>query len=376
MKKLIYLDNNATTPLDPHVIHAMTRSLKQDFGNPSSSHVVGRHIRGLLDDARRSIASYLGVKPRELVFTSGGTEAINTVIRGLTKGCLPGHIVTSSVEHSAVFNTVQEMERLGWNVTFVAPGLWGAITPDAVRAAMTSHTVLIAVMAVNNETGVKTDVEGIAQVAMEAGIPLFVDGVALLGKETFTIPMGVSAMAFSAHKLHGPKGIGLLYTRNRLKLPALITGGGQEFGMRAGTENIVGIVGFATAIERLREEQVSAMPRVLQLRDRLESGIMGRCSDVIVNGEGPRVANTTNLAFSGVDGEALLINLDQSGVAVSHGSACTSGALEPSRILVNMGVPLELARSSMRFSLSRFTTEEEIDAVIEIVAAQVARLRQ
>ncbi len=375
MKHPIYLDNNATTALDPQVLQAMTHSLKNDYGNPSSSYSAGRQARGVVDEARREMASYLGVKPRELIFTSSGTEAVNMAIRGTCAGRLPGHIVTSSVEHSCVFNTVQAMEQLGWQATFLAPGSYGAVDPDAVRDAMTKHTAFIAIMAVNNETGVKSDIEGIAAVAREAGVPLLVDGVAWMGKEPFTIPLGVSFMSFSAHKLHGPKGIGLLVMRGRDKLTPLLTGGHQEFGLRAGTENVAGIVGFATAVELLRRELPHAAERMGYLRDRFEEGLLSACSDVVVNGVGLRVPNTSNVAFLGVDGESLLINLDQAGVEASHGSACATGALEPSRILVNMGIPLEQARSSLRFSLSRFTTEKEIDTALHIITEQVRRLR-
>ncbi len=367
----IYLDNNSTTMMAPYVIQKMTHVLQNHYGNPSSAHSFGRDSRALIDEARRSIATYLGVKPREIIFTSSGTEAINLAIRGICQGHTQGHIVTSSVEHAAVFNTVQAMESAGWLCTFVAPGLYGAITADAIRAAITPNTALIAVMAVNNETGVKTDIDAIAALAEENGIPLFVDGVALLGKETFIIPSGVSMMAFGAHKLHGPKGIGCLVLRSRLKLSSFITGGGQESNLRAGTENVAAIVGFAAAVELLRTELPLASENMRKLRDQLEQGIRNKHPGVVVNGEGPRVVNTTNLAFKGVDGESLLINLDQAGVAVSHGSACTSGALEPSRILMNMGVSLELARSSMRFSLSRFTTQQDIERTIEIVCANI-----
>jgi cysteine desulfurase len=230
-------------------------------------------------------------------------------------------------------------------------------------------------MAVNNETGVKSDIDGIAQIAKEAGIPLLVDGVALMGKESFAIPAGVSAMTFSGHKFHGPKGAGILCLRMRQKLPPLLVGGGQEFGMRAGTENLPAIVGLAAAVDILRAELPEVVKKIAELRDRLEAGILQTCADVVVNGTGPRVCNTTNLAFLGIDGESLLINLDQSGVEVSHGSACASGALEPSRILLNMGIPLDRARSSLRFSLSRFTTQQEVDRCVELVAEHVARLR-
>jgi len=371
----IYLDHNATTPLAPEVVEVMTEHLHQVFANPSSPHQLGRQAKALLVRARREVASYLGVRPREVVFTASGTEATNLFIRGYCSDRPPGHMITSSVEHSCVYTTVQAMENAGWTADFVAPGLHGAITAESVEAALRPETSLIAVMAVNNETGVKTDLDALAALAAERGIALFVDGVAWLGKEELHVPRGVTALSFSGHKIHGPKGVGILTLRQKVKLAPHITGGGQEFGLRGGTEDLLSIVGLAQAVQLLRTELPDATRRMQKLRDRLEQGIVEACSHVQVNGSGPRIANTCNLAFDGVDGESLLINLDQEGVAVSHGSACSTGALEPSRILINMGIPLERARSSLRFSLSRYTTEEEIDRAVRIVAEQVHRLR-
>lgn len=375
MNKNIYLDNNATTPLDPEVMQAMLPCLKNDFGNPSSAYTLGRQARASIDRARKEIASYLGVRSREIIFTSGATEAINMVIKGICQNRQPGHIISSSIEHSAVFSTLQEMERAGWSVTFLAPGLQGAISAEAIQEAITPNTALIAIMAVNNETGVKSDIETIAAIAQEFAVPLLVDGVALFGKEMFTMSPGITAMAFSGHKFHGPKGTGFLSIRGRAKIGPLISGGGQEFGLRAGTENVAGIVGVAKAVELVRRELPAATERMRYLRDYFEKGVIDSCQDVVVNGRGPRVCNTSNLAFLGVDGESLLINLDQQLLAASHGSACSTGALEPSRVLTNMGVPLMQARSSIRFSLSRFTTEEEIESAIEIVSSCVKRLK-
>jgi cysteine desulfurase len=236
-------------------------------------------------------------------------------------------------------------------------------------------TKLIVLMAVNNETGVKSDIEAIAAIAEESNVPFVVDGVALLGKEPFTIPSGVSAVAFSGHKLHAPKGSGMVFIRKRVKCTPLLFGGAQEFQRRAGTENLAAILGLAEAIRLLEVELPSATKRMQALRDRLEEGIISSISDVTINGEAPRVVNTSNLSFEGVDGESLLMSLDLNGVAVSHGSACSSGSLEPSRILLNMGIPRARARSSIRFSLSRFTTRDEIERCIEIVIDVVGRLR-
>ena len=375
MSTRIYLDNNATTPIDPRVLAVLEEDLRVNYGNPSSIHSIGQESRKRLAQAKHSLASFFQIKPTELVFTSSGTEAINMVIRGLFQTNSHGHILTSSVEHSAVYATVKAMEELGVDATFLAPGLWGAITPESVRAAIRPDTRLIALMAVNNETGVKTDIESIAAIAQETRIPFLVDGVALLGKEFFTIPAGVSAMCFSGHKLHAPKGVGFAILRKNLNLSQLITGGNQENGHRGGTENVSGIVALAKAIELLHAELPEASKRMQRLRDHLESQLLAKLSDVVVNGQGPRVVNTTDLSFARVEGETLLTALDMEGVAASHGSACASGALEPSRILLNMGISREMARSSIRFSLSRFTTEQEIEECISIVVRLVNKLR-
>jgi cysteine desulfurase len=375
MRSKIYLDNNASTPLDLRVLAVIEEDLRNNYGNPSSSHSLGQESRKRLTQAKHSIAVFFKMKPSEIVFTSGGTEALNMVIRGLFQSNTTGHIVTSSVEHSCVYATVKAMEAAGTQATFLSPGLWGAVTFDAVKAALRPDTRLIALMAVNNETGVKTDIESIAALAEERGIPFLVDGVALLGKELFTIPSGISAICFSGHKLHAPKGIGLAIIRKSLKLTPLLTGGNQENGLRGGTENITGIVALAKAIELLNEELPLASQHMQKLRDHFEAVLLSKLPNVHINGQGPRVVNTSDLSFDGVEGETLLTALDMEGVAASHGSACASGALEPSRILLNMGIPREQARSSVRFSLSRFTTEQEIEDCLEIVIRVVNRLR-
>lgn len=370
----IFLDNNATTGVDPRVLEAMLPCLSTMPANPSSAHYFGQEARNKLSRVRHEIAEFFQVKPTELIFTSGGTESLNMIFRGLFGFSPRGHIISSNVEHSSVFKTLQVLEKLGCKVTYLPAGLWGVVKPEAVQAAITSDTSLIALGAVNNETGVQCDIEAIAKIAENAHITFVVDAVALLGKEPFSIPNGVSAMAFSAHKLHGPKGIGLAFIRSSLKLQPLLTGGDQEYSKRAGTENLPGILGFAEAIKCLKEELPGASLHMQSLRERLEKGLKDNLQDVLINGQGPRICNTANLSFPGADGESLLISLDRAGIAVSHGSACSSGALEPSRILINMGLSQQQARSSIRFSLSRWTTEQEIDtcvnAVVEIVSRQ------
>lgn len=353
----IYLDNNATTELDPRVLDAIISELKSGPSNPSSIHSLGRAAHARLMKARQLIADFLGVRSDELVFTGSGTEAINLAILGLkTKG----HIVTTKIEHASVFHTIESLSN---PITYVPVREEGHVRLSDVEEAITLKTNLIVMSAVNSETGVKNPIAEIAVLAMRYGIPLIVDGVALLGKEEFQVPEGVSAMAFSAHKIHGPKGVGLLFVRKSSNFTPLFLGGGQEQMRRPGTENLPGIIGFAKAIELLKTELPDAIPRMKRLRDLLETGL----KNIRINGRGPRVCNTSSITFFGKDGEDLLIKLDQMGIAASMGSACSSGALRPSRVLLEMGIPKKEALSTLRFSLSRFTTEDEIHEVIQIL---------
>lgn len=356
----IYLDNNATTELDPRVLEAMLLDLKGAPSNPSSVHAFGREAKSRLLKARETIAQCLNVRPNEILFTSGGTESLNTLIRGAFMQGQRGHIITSDIEHSAVYNTVQLLEKKGHKASYLKAGLTGAISVNDLQEALTKETRLIVLSAVNSETGVKNEIEAVAAIAEQAKIPFVVDAVALLGKEPFTIPRGVSALAFSGHKLHGPKGVGMSWVHSSFKCEPLLTGGDQEYGKRAGTENLSGILGLAKAIELLSIELPIATERMRKLRDMLETELQKKLGRVHVNGTGPRVVNCSNLAFEGCEGEELLMQLDLKGIAVSHGSACASGALEPSRVLTQMGIPPALARASLRFSLSRLTTEAEI----------------
>lgn len=376
MKKRIYLDNNASTALDPSVLDVMISDLQTGLGNPSSIHAWGQEARNVVTKARRSICSYLRVKPSEFFFTSGGTESLNMAIKGILGDQQRGHIITSNVEHACVYNTVKNFEESGWDVSYLSASAWGAVTAEAVQAAIKPQTRLLVLMAVNNETGVKTDISALARLAKEARIPFIVDGVAWLGKEQFVIPEGVSAMCFSAHKFHGPKGVGGLYLKNTPSFKPFIVGGGQENNRRGGTENVNGIVGFAEAVRLLEKELPMAHMHMQSLTDLLIQGLNAELSDVVINGQGPRICNTVNISFEGVEGESLLMNLDLAGIAVSHGSACSSGALEPSRILLNMGIPMSTASTSIRFSVSRMNTKEEIETTVQIVKEIVLNLRK
>lgn len=371
----IYLDYNASTPLDPRVLEVLIKELEEEQGNPSSVHFYGKQCHHKLEQSRQLIARFFKVKPHEVIFTSGGTEGAALLIQGVIFRNPTGHIISSGTEHSCVYQTLRELSKRGSQVTFLPTGEWGAVHPEAVEKSIGPQTCLITLMAVNNETGVKTDIEAIAAIAQKARIPFIIDGVAWLGKETIQLPAGVSAAFFSGHKIHAPKGIGFCICRSSLKLSPLFWGGNQEFNRRAGTENLPGIIALAEAIALLEQKQDEFIQHMRQMRDLLENELLQRLPNVVVNGKGPRICNTSNLTFLGLDGETLLINFDLEGVSASHGSACVSGALEPSRILLEMGIPLTQAQSSLRFSVGRSTTEEEIRQAVAIIVRTVERMQ-
>lgn len=369
MAHQIYLDNNATTQLDPNVLQAMLQELQGPPANPSSIHELGQRAKQLLRASREKVARFFGVKPEEILFTSGGTEAINYFLRGLK-----GHVVSTKIEHSAIFHTLQLKEDV--RVSYVPVGLFGAPMPEDIERAILPETCAIVLSACNSETGVKIDLPRIAAIAEAKGIPLFIDAVAYIGKEYLTLHPGITAVAMSAHKLHGPKGVGALYLKGGFKLPSLLTGGPQEQMRRAGTENLAGILGFAQALQIVSNTQEQITSHLSHLQARLEAGLKANIPDLIVHGTGPRICNTSNLAFPDVDGETLLMQLDLAGIRASHGSACNSGHVEPSRILTEMGITRKEARSSIRLSLSRMNTVEEVDCAIETISQVVAKLRE
>jgi len=364
-----YFDHNATTPVSPEVFQAMAPLMTTVFGNASSIHQFGQEARSELDRARRSVAAMLGAKAEEIVFTGGGTEADNTAIFGAG-----GHVVTTTVEHPAVLQACQQLPE----VTFVDVDNRGLVDPQAVRAAIRRDTKLISVMHVNNELGVIQPVREIAEIAHAAGVWFHSDGVQAMGKIPVNVgELGVDLYSVSAHKIYGPKGMGALYIRKGTELRPLLYGGPHERKMRAGTENVAGAVGFGRAAEWVIGESGAEAARQSILRDRLEHGILASIAGAHVNGSGvPRVGNTSNIRFDGIDSEPLLIALDLKGFAVSSGSACSSGATEPSHVLAAIGLTREQARSSVRFSLGRANTEEQIDALIEAVTQVVSRLRK
>jgi cysteine desulfurase len=375
----VYLDHNATTPVLPAVLEAMTTVFRDDFGNASSVHAFGQAAKRRLEEARRQVAHALGAQPNEIVFTSGGTEADNLAILGLVRyDTRPvKHVITSAIEHPAVLETCAQLEREGVEVTRVPVNSQGLVDPDDVRRALRRETVLITIMHANNELGTIQPIAEIARLAREAGVWMHSDGVQALGKTPVDVnELGVDLYSISAHKIYGPKGVGALFVRQGVPLGRIQFGGHHERDRRPGTENVPGAVGLAAAISLMQSDFEQETARLARLRDRLEQGILERIPNVSVNGRGaPRVPNTSNICFRGVDGEALLIALDLAGFAVSSGSACSSGASEPSHVLTAIGLDRKNARASLRFSLGRLNTEDQIEALIEAVAEAVARLR-
>ena len=350
----------------------MLADLKGPPANPSSVHWYGQQARNLLNTARRQAAHFFKAKPEEIVFTSGGTESINLMLNSLpTKG----HLITTAIEHSSVYRTIQSLEAQGLSVTYIPVSLWGAPLIEQIAAAIRSDTCAMIFSASNGETGVKIDLPAIAHLAEKHQISLLLDAVSYIGKESLPLLPGISAIAISGHKFHAPKGIGLLYQRSSFKLKPLLKGGAQEYQKRAGTENLAGILGIGEALQILEESQEEITQQILSLRLHFENGLKREIPDIIIHGDGPRISNTSNIAFLGVNGETLLMHLDLVGIAASHGSACSSGALEPSRVLTQMGIDTKTARSSLRFSLARTNTREEIDQAIERCANLVKKLR-
>ncbi len=370
----IYLDNNATTQLAPEVVSVMTQDLSSPPYNPSSVHFFGREAKAKLMQARDSIARFFRIRPQEILFTSGGTESMNFLIKGLIDPANSPHILTSNVEHSCVEKTLLHLQSKGCQVTFLPVGLKGFVSIEELRNAIQPNTKFLVFNAANSETGAKHDIEAFASLALEKGICLLVDAVAQLGKEPFPLYPGITGAGFSAHKIHGPKGVGFVICRP-LKAPEpLLLGGGQEYGLRSGTENVTGILGLAKALQLIEKEGSSYTKKMEQLRDLFEEKITSSLPQVKINGSLKRICNVSNLCFPGIDAETLLIQMDLQGIAASQGSACSSGALEPSRILLNMGLSPKEAKSSIRFSLSRYNSQEEIEIAAKVITSLVSKL--
>lgn len=373
-----YFDHNATTPVAPEVLEAVASCLGQVYGNASSIHFFGQLAKQRLEAARRQVASSIGCSPAELVFTSGGTEADNMAILGVVRAAHARHVITSAIEHPAVLGPCTQLEREGVEVTRVPVGASGIIDPADIRAALRQDTALISIMHANNELGTVQPIAEIAQIAREAGVPLHVDGVQALGKIPVDVrELGVDLYSMSAHKLYAPKGVGALYVGKGVKLGQTAWGGHHERDRRPGTENVPGIAGFGAAAELAAREFAKSAAEIGALRDRLEAAVLDRIPGTGLNGSRERrTPNTTNIYFDGIDGEALVIALDLRGFAVSTGSACSSGAITPSHVLTGIGLSAERARSSIRFSLGRSNTVEQVDALIGALEASVAHLRR
>jgi cysteine desulfurase len=382
----VYLDFNATTPVEPEVLDAMLPYFSAEFGNAASIHTFGQKGRAAVETARESIAALIGARPQEIVFTSGGTESDNHAIFGIVAQPILAvrpseigtHIITTAVEHEAVLNTCQALEKAGAAVTYLSVDGKGRIDPDSVRRAIRSETVLITVMHANNELGTIQPLEEIGRVAAEADVYFHTDAVQSAGKIPIDVKaLGVDLLSISGHKLYAPKGIGALYIRGGTHLRQFLYGGHHQRGFRPGTENVPGIVGLGKAAELARISLAQDNRKISALRDKLELGLLARVPDSRVNGgAAPRTPNTTNLLFPGLEGEALVIALDLKGLACSTGAACSSGAVEPSHVLTAIGLPPEEARASLRFSLGRHTSSEDIEFALQVVPAAVAQLRE
>jgi len=374
----VYLDNNATTRVRPEVVEAMLPHFGTLFGNPSSMHTCGGVVATQIRDARAHVARLVGAEPEEIVITSGGTESDNMAIRGVLEA--DGgkrHVVTTKVEHPGVLSTAKWLAGKGCDVTLLDVDGAGRLDLDAYRRALRPDTAVVSVMWANNETGVLFPVEEMAAIAHDRGVPFHTDAVQAVGKIPIRLKeTAIGMLSLSGHKLHGPKGVGALYVRSGTRIAPLLYGGHQQQGLRPGTENVPGIIGLGTAARLALEEMATGVPRVRALRDRLENALLAAIPRTAVNGDRDRrLPNTTNMSFEFIEGEAILLRMNELRIAASSGSACTSGSLEPSHVLRAMGVPFTMIHGSVRFSLSTFTTAQEIDYVIEHFPGIVADLR-
>ena len=378
MTRRVYLDHNASTPVHPEVVAEMTPYFGEVFGNPSSVHGFGRDARAGVDLARERVASFLDVPPDQVVFTSGGTESDNFGVKGLALARGRGHVITSSIEHHAVLRSVQALEAQGFAASYLPVDSYGQVDPDDVRKAIRPDTAVISVMHANSEVGTIQPITEIGRIAREHGVPFHVDAVQTFGKVPIDVDaMGIDLLSFSGHKIYGPKGVAGLYIRKGSKMVSVQHGGDHERRRRAGTENVPGIVGLGKAVEVRGRDMRDEAARLTILRDRYWSGISARVPDARLNGHPTnRLPGTVSICYRHVESESIVLGLDLRGIAVSAGSACTSGNIEPSYVLVAMGMPLDWAMGAVRSSLGRSTTAEDIDYVIESVEPLVRKLRQ
>jgi cysteine desulfurase len=378
--KLVYLDNAATTKPRQEVVEAILPFLGERYGNPSSIYSIARDARNALDDARKRVAAAINGHPEEIIFTGSGTEADNAAIKGVAYANINKgkHIITSAIEHHAVLDSVKYLEKQGFEATYLPVDSYGRVNPEDVEAAVRQDTVLISIMHANNEVGSVQPIEDIAKIAKEHSVLFHTDAVQTIGHIPVDVEqLGVDLLSLSGHKFKGPKGVGALWVRKGARLQRFIDGGGQEGGRRAGTENVPGMVGLGVALELACEEMKQETARLSELRDYLIKGVMERIPYVRLNGHPTlRLPGNASFCFEFIEGEALLLSLDKAGICGSSGSACTSGSLEPSHVLLAMGLPHEIAHGSLRLSLGRETTIEDIDYVLETLPGIVAKLRE
>ena len=376
----VYFDYNATTPMAPEVVETLAHVSRDVFGNPSSIHHFGQQAKAAIDDARSAVASLLNADPSEIVFVSGGTEADNFAIRGAAEALEPTgrrHLIATGIEHEAVLNTLRALTRRGWRTTLLPVDATGIVSPDRLREAIDAETALVSVMHANNEIGTIQPVAALAAIAHERGALMHTDAVQSAGKIPVDVrALGVDLLSLSAHKFNGPKGVGALWIKRGTRMQPTATGGKHERTRRAGTENVASIAGLGVAATLAAGKMTAEAGRVGALRDRLEAGILRTVGGTLVNGtQDQRVPNTTNISFDRVEAESLLIALDLEGIAVSTGSACSSGTLEPSHVLKAMGLPSHRTQNSRRFSLGMFSTQEEVDRVVDVLPRLVEKLR-
>jgi len=376
----VYLDHSATTPVRAEVLAVMMPYFSAAFGNASSVHRWGQEAKLGVDTAREKVAHLIGATPREIIFTAGGTEADNLAIRGVTQSLKSkgNHIITSQIEHHAIIHTCEALEKQGFDVTYVGCDRYGMIDPEAVRAAITPKTILISIMHGQNEVGTVEPVGEIGKIARDAGVLFHTDAVQSAGKVPVNVnDLHVDLLTLSGHKIYGPKGVGALYVRKGVKIAPVSTGGAHERGLRAGTENVPGIVGFGEACYLAEKDLQAESARLTILRDKLIDGILKNIPDTVLNGHPTqRLPHNVNVSVKFVEGESMLLNLDLLGIGASSGSACTSGSLEPSHVLLAMGLPHEIAHGSLRMTLGRSTTEKDVDYVIQVLPPIVKRLRE
>jgi cysteine desulfurase len=377
--KQAYFDYAATTPVHPDVVKAMLPYFTEFFGNPSSIHQFGQQAKQAMETARENVAKLLGARPDEIVFTSGGSEADNMALKGvaLANEAKGKHIITSAIEHHAVLETAHFLEKRGFRVTYLPVDKYGTVDPQAVSDAISDDTILVSIMHANNEVGTIQPVAQIGAIAKQRGVLFHTDAVQTVGHVPINLKaMNVDLLSASAHKLYGPKGVGILYVRKGTRLVSLIHGGEQERRRRASTENIPGIVGFGKAAEIAMQEMTEEAEHLTALRDKLIDGLLSRIDDIRLNGHPTqRLPNNVNVSVRYVEGESMLLNLDMEGIAASTGSACSSGTLEPSHVLLALGLSHEEAHGSIRLSLGRYTTENDIDRVLEVLPRVVSKLR-